>query len=204
MIKVKVYGKLRKFVGQSFFDLEITSPKEAFSFLVNNFQGIKEHIKEQEYCIMAGDVRITEDLLDMQTQSEIKIIPVVHGEFLNFILGAAAIFGGKAVAGATAGILGAKILGTTVGVLAGAALTSIGINMVIGGITDMLTPDPKPMDSSSTSRQEDPNDPSFSFTGLLNNSKQGVPINIVYGEVLIGSTVVSSSVDTFQVVNEED
>ena len=38
---------------------------------------------------------------------------------------------------------------------------------------------------------------------FLNNSKQGVPINIIYGETLVGSTVVSSSIDTFQVVNEE-
>ena len=199
MIKVKVYGKLRKFVGQSFFDLEITSPKEAFSFLVNNFQGIKEHIKEQEYCIMAGDVRITEDLLDMQTQSEIKIIPVVHGEFLNFILGAAAIFGGKAVAGATAGILGAKILGTTVATLAGAALTSIGVNMVIGGVTDMLTPDVQQPQQSGMDQTDPQALTSFNFTGLANVSKQGVPIPIVYGEVMVGSVIVSAGVDSFQI-----
>ena len=199
MIKVKVYGKLRKLVGQSFFDLEIKSPKEAFSFLVNNFQGIKKHIKEQEYCIMAGDVRITEDLLDMQTQSEIKIIPVVHGEFLNFILGAAAIFGGKAVAGATAGILGAKILGTTVATLAGAALTSIGVNMVIGGVTDMLTPDVQQPQQSGMDQTDPQALTSFNFTGLANVSKQGVPIPIVYGEVMVGSVIVSAGVDTFQI-----
>ena len=64
----------------------------------------------------------------------------------------------------------------------------------------MLTPDPQPFGAD---RQVDPQDPNYSFTGLLNNSKQGVPINIIYGETLVGSTVVSSSVDTFQVVNEE-
>ena len=201
MIKLKIYGRLRKFVGQSTFEIKASTAKEAFSFLVNNFAGVREHIKDQEYCIMAGDLRLTEDLLDMRTDSDIKIVPVVHGEIFGIVLGIGAIFGGSAVAASTAGILGATILGTTVGAIAGAALTSIGVNMVIGGITDMLTPDPKPLDSAS-SRQEDPNDPSFSFTGLLNNSKQGVPINIIYGEVLVGSTVVSSSVDTFQVVNE--
>ena len=201
MINLKIYGRLRKFIGQSTFEIKANSAKEAFSFLINNFKGVAEHIKDQEYCIMAGDLRLTEDLLDMRTDSDIKIVPVVHGEIFGIVLGIGAIFGGSAVAASTAGILGATILGTTVGAIAGAALTSIGVNMVIGGITDMLTPDPKPLDSAS-SRQEDPNDPSFSFTGLLNNSKQGVPINIIYGEVLVGSTVVSSSVDTFQVVNE--
>lgn len=199
MIKLTVYGRLRKFVGQSVFEIKANSPKQAFSFLINNFKGITDHIKEQEYCIMAGDTKITEELLDMQTEEDIKIIPVVHGEILGIILGVGAIFGGSAIAASTAGILGATILGTTVGALVGGAITSIGINMVIGGITDMITPDPKPFESS---RQEDPQDPSYSFTGLLNNSKQGVPINIIYGETLVGSTVVSSSVDTFQVVNE--
>ena len=198
MIKLTIYGRLRKFIGQSTFNIKANSAKEAFSFLINNFQGVAEHIKDQEYCVMAGDLRLTEELLDMQTDSDIKIVPIVHGEFFGIVLGIGAIFGGSAVAASTAGILGATILGTTVGAIAGAALTTIGINMVIGGVTDMLTPDPDP---SSFKRQEDPDDTSFVFTGLLNNSKQGVPINIIYGETLIGSTVVSSSVDTFQVVN---
>ena len=198
MIKLTIYGRLRKFIGQSTFEIKAKSPKEAFSFLINNFAGVAEHIKDQEYCVMAGDLRVSEELLDMQTESDIKIVPVVHGEIFGIIFGVGALLGGSAVAASTAGILGATILGTTVGAIAGAALTTIGINMVIGGVTDMLTPDPDP---SSFKRQEDPDDPSFVFTGLLNNSKQGVPIIIIYGETLIGSTVVSSSVDTFQVVN---
>ena len=203
MIKLTVYGRLRKFVGQSVFEIKANSPRQAFSFLINNFKGIADHVREQEYCIMAGDMKITEELLDMQTEEDIKIIPVVHGEFFGILAGIGAIFGGSAIAGSTAGILGVKLLGTTVGAMVGGAITSIGINMVIGGVTNMLTPDPKPFEVASTSsRQEDPNDPSYSFTGLLNNSKQGVPINIIYGETLVGSTVVSSSVDTFQVVNE--
>ena len=177
MIKLTIYGRLRKFIGQSTFEIKAKSPKEAFSFLINNFAGVAEHIKDQEYCVMAGDLRVSEELLDMQTESDIKIVPVVHGEIFGIIFGVGALLGGSAVAASTAGILGATILGTTVGAIAGAALTTIGINMVIGGVTDMLTPDPDP---SSFKRQEDPDDPSFVFTGLLNNSKQGVPINIIY------------------------
>ena len=68
MIKLTIYGRLRKFIGQSSFEIKANSPKQAFSFLVNNFKGVKEHIKDQEYCVMAGDVRITEELLDLQTE----------------------------------------------------------------------------------------------------------------------------------------
>ena len=190
MIKLTIYGRLRKFVGQSTFHIKAKSAKEAFSFLINNFQGVREHIKDQEYCIMAGDLRITEDLLDMQTESDIKIVPVVHGEL--FFLAAGALF--------TAWGTGATILGITIGAALQSTFLAIGVNMLISGVTDMLTPDPKPFGAD---RQEDPQDPNYSFTGLLNNSKQGVPINIIYGETLVGSTVVSSSIDTFQVVNEE-
>ena len=53
-------------------------------------------MKDQEYCVMAGDLRLTEELLDMQTESDIKIVPVVHGEFLPFLLAGAA-FGAAAI-----------------------------------------------------------------------------------------------------------
>ena len=192
MIKLTIYGRLRKFIGQSTFEIKAKSAKEAFSFLINNFAGVREHIKDQEYCVMAGDLRLTEELLDMQTESDIKIVPVVHGEIFGIILGIGALFGSSLIPST---ILGSTLLAT----FASTALTIIGTNLVVGGITDMLTPDPKPINAN---RQEDPQDPSYVFSGLLNNSKQGVPINIVYGETLVGSTVVSSSVDTFQVVNE--
>ena len=194
MIKLTIYGRLRKFIGQSSFEIKANSAKEAFSFLVNNFKGVREHMKDQEYCVMAGDLRISEELLDMQTESNIKIVPVVHGELgflLPFLLGGGALAASSAV-GAT--ILGSTLLATVVST----GLTIIGTNLIVDGITNLLAPDPKPFQSS---RQEDPQDPSYTFTGLLNNSKQGVPINIIYGETLVGSTVVSSSVDTFQVIN---
>tara|TARA_A100001515_G_C4513345_1_gene190927 strand:+ start:95 stop:682 length:588 start_codon:yes stop_codon:yes gene_type:complete len=193
MIKLTIYGRLRKFIGQSSFEIKAKSAKEAFSFLVNNFKGVREHMKDQEYCVMAGDLRISEELLDMQTESDIKIVPVVHGEILPAILGLGGIFAGKAIAAG-----GVTILGITIGASVGTALTAIGTTFLIQGVTDLITPDPKPF---QVSRQEDPQDPSYTFTGLLNNTKQGVPINIIYGETLVGSTVVSSSVDTFQVVN---
>ena len=181
MIKLTIYGRLRKLVGQSTFEIKANSPREAFSFLINNFDGVNEHIKNQEYCVMAGDLRIWGDMLDLQTESDIKIIPVIHGEGLfKTLLG-----------------FGLTVVGGAIPVI-GPWVQRYGISLMIDGIQDMLTPDPKP---NNAQRQEDPQDPSFVFSGLLNNSKQGVPINIVYGETLIGSTVVSSTIDTFQVVN---
>ena len=36
MIKVTIYGRLRKYIGQSTFEINADSPKKAFSFLINN------------------------------------------------------------------------------------------------------------------------------------------------------------------------
>ena len=187
MIKLTIYGRLRKFIGNSSFEIDVASPRQAFSFLVNNFKGVANHIKEQEYCVMAGDVRITEDLLDLQTQSDIKIIPMVQGEILFLALGA--------------GFIGASLATAAKYAVLKGILLNIGISLTLSGVQELLFPAPDPFGSS---RQDDPQDQSYSFTGLLNNSKQGVPINIVYGEMLVGSTVVSSSVDTFQVTDEDD
>ena len=181
MIKLTIYGRLRKFIGQSTFEIDVASPRQAFSFLINNFEGVGDHIKEQEYCVMAGKVRITEELLDLQTESDIKIIPVVHGEILFLGLGAAFI-------GA-----GVKLAATKV--LSG-ILINVGISLALQGVENLLFPPPTP-----PSFKADEQDPSFIFDGATNISKQGVPINVVYGETLIGSNTISANVDTLQVVN---
>ena len=182
MIKLTIYGRLRKFIGQSTFEIDVSSPRQAFSFLVNNFNGVADHIKTQEYCVMAGKVRITEELLDLQTESDIKIIPVVHGEIIPFIAGAA--------------FIGASTIGAIAGTAFATALVSIGTSFLIQGVTDLLFPPPTP--PTFGGEEQDPN---FTFTGTANISKQGVPINIVYGETLIGTNTVSANIDTEQVVN---
>ena len=195
MIKLTIYGRLRKFIGQSTFEIDVASPRQAFSFLVNNFEGVADHIKEQEYCVMAGKVRISEQLLDLQTESDIKIIPVVHGE-LFFFLAAGAAFAGAAIAASVAApLVGAY---TFLG-LSASTFTALGTAFLIQGVSDLLFPTPAPPTFSA-----DEQDPSFLFTGQANIAKQGVPINIVYGEVLVGTNTIGASVDTLQVVNPEE
>ena len=192
MIKLTIYGRLRKFIGQSTFDIDVATPRQAFSFLIHNFQGVADHIKEQEYCVMAGKVRISEDLLDLQTESDIKIIPVVHGE-LFFFLAAGAAFAGAAIAASVAApLVGAY---TFLG-LSASTFTALGTAFLIQGVSDLLFPTHTPPTFGS-----DEQDPSFTFNDTTNIAKQGVPINIVYGETLIGTNTISANIDTLQVVN---
>ena len=191
MIKLTIYGRLRKFIGQSTFEIKANSAKEAFSFLINNFKGVKEHIRNQEYCIMAGDLRLTEELIDMQTKSDIKIVPVVHGEILPFVFGAGALFASSAITAGT--FLGSTLLVN--------ALTAVGTSLIIDGVTQMITPQASMTSAASNMDITDPAAlaANYSFTGLTNVSRAGVPINLVFGEILVGSITISNGVDTVQV-----
>ena len=188
--KIKVYGTLRKFLGKAEFEVDLNTPREAISFLVCNFKGIEEHMAKQFYTIQVGAKVITEDLLNFRSQDDIKIIPVVHGNFLPILLGAGALFGASAITAGT--FLGSTLLVTS--------LQAIGATLLIDGVTSMLTPQ---IDTSAISGLNS-TDPSalasnYSFTGLTNISNAGVPVNLVYGEIMVGSIVVSNGVDTVQV-----
>ncbi len=192
--KIKVYGTLRKFLGQAEFEVDLNTPREAISFLACNFKGIEKHMAEQFYTIQVGARVITEDLLNFNTQEDIKIIPVVHGNFFQILLGAGALFGSSTI-GTT--LLGSKLLAT----IATSALTSIGTSMLIDGVTSMLAPQQNTMSAASGQDSLDPSAlaSNYSFTGLTNISRAGIPVNLVYGEILVGSIVVSNGVDTVQV-----
>tara|TARA_A100001391_G_scaffold42313_1_gene24590 strand:+ start:3927 stop:4526 length:600 start_codon:yes stop_codon:yes gene_type:complete len=195
--KITVYGTLRKFLGQAEFEVDLNTPREAISFLVCNFKGIEKHMADQFYTIQVGAKVITEDLLNFRSEDDIKIIPVVAGNIFGIVLG----FGLKYLGGA----IGTKLLGSTIiATIASTALTTIGTSMIVDGVTSMLSPPQKVVSPTSSQSSLDPSAlaSNYSFTGLTNISQAGVPVNLVYGEILVGSIVVSNGVDTVQVRGE--
>jgi predicted phage tail protein len=71
-----------------------------------------------------------------------------------------------------------------------------GASLLLGGIAQLLTPTPKV--TQGADGQDDPRK-SYSFSGIQNTSRQGVPVPIVYGETIVGSVVISAGIDTVQV-----
>ena len=66
----------------------------------------------------------------------------------------------------------------------------------------MLTP--QKQNTNSAASNMDRLDPAalasnYSFTGLDNVSQAGVPVNLVFGEIMVGSITVSNGIDTVQV-----
>lgn len=187
MKKIRVYGRLRKFIGQAELEAEVSSPLEALSFLNCNFKGVEEHMAQQPYTIICGDITISEDLINLQTDSDIKIIPLVHGNFFSFFVGIGLKFFAKKV------VL-PKLLTTII--------STVATQMIFNGINNLLTP--QRQNNRSAASDMDRLDPSafasnYSFTGLTNVSQAGVPVNLVFGEILVGSVTVSNGVDTVQV-----
>lgn len=209
--KIKVYGKLRQDLGCSYFEAAVNSPVEAFRFLNANFPDLEKFMSCQYYKVkMNGNDLKSEEELKLQSDGVIQIIPIATGS-LPIVLGAAALVGGAIVTKATVagvGFLGATLIGKlTVGAAIGTALTSIGATMIIGGVTQMLMPTQKITASTSSSSDgmnrndatlEDSN---YSFSGITNVSRSGVAIPVVYGEMFVGSILVSNGIDTDQVGN---
>mgnify|MGYP003112058931 FL=1 len=192
--KIKVYGKLRQFLGKSYFMAAVKSPEQAMRFLVANFEGVQKHMNDQIYKIKMGNRVITEEYLSMTGQGDIQIIPIAIGakRVFKFFAGAAAIALGA----------GVPLLGLTVGATVAPVFTAIGTSMIIGGITDLISPQNPISDSSNVSEIDPAIRGSYSFSGIQNVSSSGVPIPIIYGSVFSGSIIISSGTDSTQVVKK--
>ena len=194
--KIKVYGRLARFLGKRTFEAEISSPTDAFKFLLANFPGLESHMMEQNYCVKVGDYEINETELDIPTGSqEIRIVPVIMGArrgLGRFLLGAVLI--GVAVFAPAAGLgLGpgtsAFMFGTTGGGALAAAAGNLGIYLALSGVSQMISPTEELGGAS-----DDP--ASFTFNGIQNTIRAGVAIPVVYGEIFTGSLVISGGIDT--------
>ena len=193
--KIKVYGKLRQFLGKSYFEAAVRSPHQAMSFLMANYKGLQKHMNDQMYKVKMGGRVITEDYLSMSGQGDIQIIPIATGSafFLPILIGGGAVAAGAAIAGGT--ILGSALLATAVSTV----LTTVGTSMIIGGVTDLIAPQNTPQNISSVSDTDPRMRGSYSFSGIQNVSSSGVPVPIIYGLVFSGSILISSGTDTAQI-----
>jgi predicted phage tail protein len=203
-----VYGQLAKCIGQRVFKAAISTPAEAFRFLAANYPQVKQHILNQWYAIYIGDYRLTgyEQLNDPLGAQELRIVPVFSGE-IRFRT-RAEVEGTQSKSSSsnliTGGLvaIGGAILGTIIGGDIGRILTIGAVGAGLAYASSALT-QPAPQVGVAASplpiaQSKDPRS-NFSFNGVQNTSRAGVPVPIVYGEVITGSVVISAGLDTVQV-----
>ena len=193
--KVKLYGKLAKFVGKRVLEADVHNAAEAVKFLVANWPALEQHMAKQYYKVEVGSSALALDEIGYPIGSEdISITPVIAGAgntgriILGVALIAAAVYlpGSTAVFGAQGG-LGFGVAGG--GFSAYALAGNVGIMLVLSGVAGLLAPVPKPPDS-----EEDPQN-SFSFSGIQQTSRAGTAVPVCYGEILTGSVVISAEID---------
>lgn len=194
--RIRLYGKLAKFIGKRVLEADVETAAEAVRFLVANWPAVEKHMADQHYRVSVGSYDLAEDELHSPAgQQEIKIVPVVAGAGATgrIIAGVALFALSLALPGAQLGLFGLGQIGLTA---FAAPLAGIGISLALGGVAQLLTPVPKMPQGANT--DQDPRK-SYSFSGIQNTSRQGLPVPIVYGETLVGSVVISASIDTVQV-----
>jgi|688.fasta_scaffold34781_12 predicted phage tail protein len=199
--EIRVYGQLAKFLGRRKFMAAVDSAAEAIRFLLANYPQVERHMCQdgRHYRVMVGDHAAgMEELHGPAGSNAIKIIPVIGGAgggvgqiLAGVALVAAAIF----IPGLGLGLAGATV--TKIGLLGGA--------LILGGISQALTPTPTLASSGTysgsqgtTNTEMDPQK-SYSFSGIQNTSRAGVPLPLAFGEVICGSVVISAGIDTVQI-----
>ena len=203
---IKVYGALRKRLGQCRFEFDVNTPAQAIKALCVNFPGLERWLIDSEqdgvgYRVAISKEKVTEEdvtplFLPFSDREVFSITPVVAGAGS----GAGQIFVGAALIGASFLFPGAGLFGVTSvfggtavagGVLTGigTAVSAIGASLVLGGIAQAISPQPEPPIELE----------SFTISNVVNTSRQGLPVPIAYGRVFVGSAVISSGLDVDKV-----
>lgn len=175
-VTINFHGNLTQF-GDSF-TLYADTVNEAIRSLVMQIDGLKYHLRKSFYRVQVNNKTVTHNeyisVLDASDGSVVDISPKVSGsgKFGSFIAGAVL---------------------TGIGFITGfVPLMQMGIGFMIGGVAQMLTKQPK--FNQDYKGIEDSK--SSYFTNLQNIVGQGKQIQRVYGEIRVGSVVVSESVSS--------
>jgi predicted phage tail protein len=157
-----------------------------------------EH-KDLNYRIFSDKKVISEDRLIESPGKIIRVVPVVKGGGIEVaLIGGALLTGaGYAMTTATVGGALAGILGVTAATVAkvGGVLMGMGVSTMLGGLTQLLFPVQTPK-LTTTERPEDR--PSYAFNGPVNTVAEGNAVPVGYGELIVGSQVISFGIHTEQ------
>ena len=206
--KIRLYGHLAEHCGQKVFEAVARTPAEAIRFLLCNFPELRSIMNAGHYTVAVGPHTL--QLGDSPEQigyplmpdDDIRIIPVVTGanffrRFGAILVGALLIGAAVASGGASLGLTGFAS-NAVVGVSSTSALTTgaiaagagnLGLGLVLTGVAGLLSPTVPTPDIDNDPRNN------FSFSGIQNVNREGVPIPIAYGEVIVGSVVVSAGLN---------
>ncbi|HBV4330436.1 TPA: tail assembly protein [Citrobacter freundii] len=190
MTNIKLSGPLIRLFGREH-QRVISTPREVFRALSVTLPGFEKYMntskaRGQTFAIFVDKKNITEDDLDFPSCGRtIRIVPVIMGSkragVLQTILGAVLV---------VVGVLGSTIGQAWGGGVWGPAAWKIGAAMMVGGVAQMLSPQP----SGLASKQSADNRASYAFGGVTNTTAQGNPVPLAYGKRRIGGAIISAGI----------
>ena len=205
---IKLHGALGEKVGRDVWKFSVSTVGEAIRAIESQskklFASLIEYEKQNiKYRVMINGkdfvydkskdinteegIRASELVLPKSNIETIDIIPVLEGAFddiFAIVLGVVLIAVGVFTFGA--------------GTFLGASLIMGGIGLVAAGIANLLQPMPEFDDFWEI---EGGGRRSYIFSGPENTIREGGPIFIGYGRLMVGSQVVQSSIETSDVKN---
>ena len=203
MKTIKVYGELKKFLGQSTFNFDVCTASQAIKALCANFKGLEKWLIDNDqngiaYKVKVGTEEIGKDnitdlALPLGTKEIFSIRPVITGAGRGF----GKILTGALLIGAGFLVPAAWSIGTFGGtpIVVGTALKQFGFIMTLSGVVEMLSPQPDIPNLEQANQLQN-----FSFSGINNVNQVGTPIPIVMGRAFCGSAIISAGLDVDQVV----
>ncbi|EOU7303246.1 tail assembly protein [Citrobacter freundii] len=186
MSRIELGGVLGKTYGKVH-HRSISTTTEAIKSLTKTIDGIEKFLITSKmrgltYAVFKGKKNISVDDLGFPVTGEvIRIVPVVIGSkkagVLQTILGAVLVAVGV-------------VLNFTPWAAASPFFYKFGAAMMIGGVVQMLSPQP----AGLASKQDAENRASYAFGGVTNTAAQGNPVPLLYGRRRIGGAIISAGI----------
>lgn len=214
---IVLHGQLKRDFGGPF-KLDVSTPAEAVLALTVLKPGFAEAIRAGHWRVvrgpLAGGRRLSADDLQINLGGEMHLLAAPRGSgrsggsTAKVVIGTALIaaafvlappVGAAGAAAATGGGVGAGMAGAAFGStfmaglgISGTQVALFGLSMALGGVSQLLSPQPKANSGFS------PQDvrASHLFSGALNSPDQGVPVPLAFGETRCGGVLVSMSLET--------
>lgn len=204
---IRLGGQLGKKFGKTH-RLVVADTREALRALCITLPGFESfmmnaHKDGVQFAFFNGSQNIgLAEFATSKGSADIRIMPVIAGSknagMFQIVIGVAALVGAFFTAGASMAAWGSAMgMTATASTLTASAamavssLTMMGASMVLGGVMQLMTPQPNFGMSSSQSVE---NKPSYAFGSPINTTAQGYPVPVLYGEREIGGAVISAGI----------
>ena len=183
-----LYGEARKLFGKKY-RLDVESPAEAIKALSMMVDGFREWLlknKDEKFVVTVNGKSIEESMLTARGEGDIAIrVASIRARKGG---GAFGIIAGLALIAFTWWSPFTWVAKATF------SLYAMGAGLVLSGAAMMLSPQLKPSDDKDDGKLK-----SHTF-GIQQNSGQGDPVPVVYGEILAKPVVISSGISTITTI----